>query len=73
MAQRKKKLTKKKRHQAREPESESDGDFELAAEVKDDESVRTEYFLLFLKIQTIVVTFKSHKFEKIEMTVYVAY
>ncbi|KAF6733163.1 ATP-dependent RNA helicase DDX54 [Oryzias melastigma] len=38
MAQRKKKLTKKKRHQAREPESESDGDFELAAEVKDDES-----------------------------------
>uniref|UniRef100_A0A3P9LBD5 RNA helicase n=1 Tax=Oryzias latipes TaxID=8090 RepID=A0A3P9LBD5_ORYLA len=40
MAQRKKKLTKKKRHHQanREPESESDGDFELAAEVKDDES-----------------------------------
>uniref|UniRef100_A0A8C7WM96 RNA helicase n=1 Tax=Oryzias sinensis TaxID=183150 RepID=A0A8C7WM96_9TELE len=34
MAQRKKKLTKKKRHHQanREPESESDGDFELAAE-----------------------------------------
>lgn len=41
MAQRKKKLTKKKKkHTAnREPEAESDsGDFELAAEVKDDES-----------------------------------
>uniref|UniRef100_A0A7N6BTV1 ATP-dependent RNA helicase DDX54 n=1 Tax=Anabas testudineus TaxID=64144 RepID=A0A7N6BTV1_ANATE len=39
MAQRKKKLTKKKRHTAnREPEAESDGDFELAAEVKDDDS-----------------------------------
>ncbi len=42
MAQRKKKLTKKKRHTAsREPEADSDsGDFELAAEVKDDDSVR---------------------------------
>lgn len=42
MAQRKKKLTKKKRHAAnREPEADSDsGDFELAAEVKDDDSVR---------------------------------
>lgn len=41
MAQRKKKLTKKKRHPAnREPEADSDsGDFELAAEVKDDDSV----------------------------------
>uniref|UniRef100_A0A665VZR8 RNA helicase n=1 Tax=Echeneis naucrates TaxID=173247 RepID=A0A665VZR8_ECHNA len=40
MAQRKKKVTKKKRHTAgREPEAESDsGDFELAAEVKDDDS-----------------------------------
>nr|XP_046231646.1 ATP-dependent RNA helicase DDX54 [Scatophagus argus] len=40
MAQRKKKLTKKKRHTAnREPEADSDsGDFELAAEVKDDDS-----------------------------------
>lgn len=44
MAQRKKKLTKKKRHAAnREPEADSDsGDFELAAEVKDDDSVRTD-------------------------------
>lgn len=42
MAQRKKKLTKKKRHTAnREPEADSDsGDFELAAEIKDDDSVR---------------------------------
>lgn len=41
MAQRKKKLTKKKKHAAhREPEAESDsGDFELATEVKDDDSV----------------------------------
>lgn len=41
MAQRKKKLTKKKRQTAnREPEADSDsGDFELAAEVKDDDSV----------------------------------
>lgn len=41
MAQRKKKLTKKKKHVAnREQEAESDsGDFELAAEVKDDDSV----------------------------------
>lgn len=41
MAQRKKKLTKKKKHIAnREQEAESDsGDFELAAEVKDDDSV----------------------------------
>lgn len=41
MAQRKKKLTKKKRQTAkREPEAVSDsGDFELAAEVKDDDSV----------------------------------
>ncbi|XP_053196330.1 ATP-dependent RNA helicase DDX54 [Scomber japonicus] len=40
MAQRKKKMTKKKRHTAnREPELDSDcGDFELAAEVKDDDS-----------------------------------
>ncbi|XP_040014287.1 ATP-dependent RNA helicase DDX54 [Xiphias gladius] len=40
MAQRKKKPTKKKRHTAnREPETDSDsGDFELAAEVKDDDS-----------------------------------
>lgn len=40
MAQRKKKLTKKKRHTAsRDWEADSDsGDFELAAEVKDDES-----------------------------------
>lgn len=40
MAQRKKKLTKKKRHTAsREPEADSDnGDFQLAAEVKDDDS-----------------------------------
>ncbi|KAM9841081.1 ATP-dependent RNA helicase DDX54 [Aulostomus maculatus] len=40
MAQRKKKLTKKKRHTAsREPEADSDsGDFELAAEIKDDDS-----------------------------------
>lgn len=35
MAQRKKKLTKKKRHTA----NSDDGDFELAAEVKDDDSV----------------------------------
>uniref|UniRef100_A0A3Q3G3G5 RNA helicase n=1 Tax=Labrus bergylta TaxID=56723 RepID=A0A3Q3G3G5_9LABR len=42
MAQRKKKFTKRKRHTPnREPEADSDcGDFELAAEVKDDESVR---------------------------------
>lgn len=41
MAQRKKKLTKKKKHGAnRVQEAESDsGDFELAAEVKDDDSV----------------------------------
>ncbi|XP_047229590.1 ATP-dependent RNA helicase DDX54 [Girardinichthys multiradiatus] len=40
MAQRKKKLTKKKRHTAnREQEADSDGgDFELAAEIKDDDS-----------------------------------
>lgn len=40
MAQRKKKLTKKKRHTAnREKEADSDsGDFELAAEMKDDDS-----------------------------------
>nr|XP_020456612.1 ATP-dependent RNA helicase DDX54 [Monopterus albus] len=39
MAQRKKKLTKKKRHTNRESESDSDrGDFELAAEIKDDDS-----------------------------------
>uniref|UniRef100_A0A3P9CSZ5 ATP-dependent RNA helicase DDX54 n=1 Tax=Maylandia zebra TaxID=106582 RepID=A0A3P9CSZ5_9CICH len=39
MAQRKKKLTKKKRHTAnREPETDSDGDFELAVEIKDDDS-----------------------------------
>ncbi|KAF7217132.1 ATP-dependent RNA helicase DDX54 [Nothobranchius furzeri] len=40
MAQRKKKLTKKKKHTAsREPQSDSDGgDFELAAEMKDDDS-----------------------------------
>ncbi|XP_028274374.1 ATP-dependent RNA helicase DDX54 [Parambassis ranga] len=39
MAQRKKKLTKKKRHTAkREPEADSDsGDFELAAEIKEDD------------------------------------
>lgn len=40
MAQRKKKLTKKKRHAAsREPETDSDGDFELAVQIKDDDSV----------------------------------
>lgn len=41
MAQKKKKLTKKKKHPAnREQEADSDGgDFELAAEVKDDDSV----------------------------------
>uniref|UniRef100_A0AAQ5YY60 RNA helicase n=1 Tax=Amphiprion ocellaris TaxID=80972 RepID=A0AAQ5YY60_AMPOC len=41
MAQRKKKLTKKKRHTAsREPEADSDsGDFELAAEIKDDDTL----------------------------------
>ncbi|XP_041666040.1 ATP-dependent RNA helicase DDX54 [Cheilinus undulatus] len=40
MAQKKKKLTKKKRHSAnREQEADSDsGDFELAAEIKDDDS-----------------------------------
>uniref|UniRef100_A0AAZ1XW52 RNA helicase n=1 Tax=Oreochromis aureus TaxID=47969 RepID=A0AAZ1XW52_OREAU len=39
MAQRKKKLTKKKRHTAnREPETDSDGDFELAVEIKNDDS-----------------------------------
>ncbi|XP_071322539.1 ATP-dependent RNA helicase DDX54 [Trachinotus anak] len=40
MAQRKKKMTKKKRHTpSREPEADSDsGDFELAAEIKDDDS-----------------------------------
>ncbi|XP_042365050.1 ATP-dependent RNA helicase DDX54 [Plectropomus leopardus] len=40
MAQRKKKLTKKKRHTAsRDPDADSDcGDFELAAEIKDDDS-----------------------------------
>ncbi|XP_040915562.1 ATP-dependent RNA helicase DDX54 [Toxotes jaculatrix] len=40
MAQRKKKLTKKRRHTAnREPEVDSDsGDFEVAAEIKDDDS-----------------------------------
>ncbi|KAM3600399.1 uncharacterized protein V6R79_022731 [Siganus canaliculatus] len=40
MAQKKKKLTKKKRHTAnREPEADSDsGEFELAAEIKDDDS-----------------------------------
>ncbi|CAK6959515.1 ATP-dependent RNA helicase DDX54 [Scomber scombrus] len=40
MAQRKKKMTKKKRHTGnREPELDSDGgDFELAAEIKDDDS-----------------------------------
>uniref|UniRef100_A0A3B5L7F9 ATP-dependent RNA helicase DDX54 n=1 Tax=Xiphophorus couchianus TaxID=32473 RepID=A0A3B5L7F9_9TELE len=37
MAQRKKKLTKKKRHN-REQEVDSDGDFQLAAEIKDDDS-----------------------------------
>ncbi|KAM8744316.1 ATP-dependent RNA helicase DDX54 [Acanthopagrus schlegelii] len=44
MAQRKKKLTKKKRHTgSREPEADSDsGDFELAAEVKDDDSSGTK-------------------------------
>lgn len=46
MAQRKKKLTKKKRRgpshgQNREPEMDSDeGDFELVAEIKNDDSVR---------------------------------
>lgn len=39
MAQRKKKLTKKKRHNNREPDLDSDsGDFELAAEIKDDDT-----------------------------------
>ncbi|XP_029921888.1 ATP-dependent RNA helicase DDX54 [Myripristis murdjan] len=41
MGQRKKKLTKKKRHTAsRDPEVDSDaGDFELAAEIKDDDNI----------------------------------
>ncbi|KAI3362306.1 hypothetical protein L3Q82_012623 [Scortum barcoo] len=39
MAQRKKKLTKKKRHAAsREPEDSDSGEFEVAAEIKDDDS-----------------------------------
>ncbi|KAJ0013096.1 hypothetical protein NQD34_017430 [Periophthalmus magnuspinnatus] len=39
MGQRKKKLTKKKRHNNKELEAESDsGDFELAAEIKDDDT-----------------------------------
>ncbi|XP_072309182.1 ATP-dependent RNA helicase DDX54 [Eucyclogobius newberryi] len=38
MAQRKKKLTKKKRHNNKDPEVDSDGDFELAAEIKDDDA-----------------------------------
>uniref|UniRef100_A0A8C6SKW1 RNA helicase n=1 Tax=Neogobius melanostomus TaxID=47308 RepID=A0A8C6SKW1_9GOBI len=39
MGQRKKKLTKKKRHNNRETEADSDsGDFELAAEIKDDDT-----------------------------------
>lgn len=48
MAQRKKKLTKKKRHTAnREKEADSDcGDFELAAEMKDDDSVSYSSFVL---------------------------
>lgn len=41
MAQRKKKFTKKKKHTAsRELEVDSDGDFELVAEVRNDDSVR---------------------------------
>ena len=50
MAQRKKKMTKKKRHTAnREPELDSDcGDFELAAEVKDDDSVSKTILIQFL-------------------------
>lgn len=45
MAQRKKKLTKKKRHSGnREPEADSEsGDFELATQVKDDDSVRKKH------------------------------
>lgn len=38
MAQRKKKLTKRKKHYNREAEVDSDGDFELAAEIKDDDA-----------------------------------
>lgn len=41
MAQRKKKFTKKKKHTAsRELEADSDGDFELVTEVRNDDSVR---------------------------------
>ena len=40
MAQRKKKLTKKRKHNGRrDAEADSDGDFELAAEIKDDDNV----------------------------------
>lgn len=47
MAQRKKKLTKKKRHTPnREQEVDSDGDFQLAAEIKDDDSVSHKSFEL---------------------------
>lgn len=41
MAQRKKKFTKKKKHTAsRELEADSDGDFELVTEVRNDDLVR---------------------------------
>lgn len=41
MAQRRKKFTKKKKHGAsREMEADSDGDFELVTEVRNDDSVR---------------------------------
>lgn len=41
MAQRKKKLTKKKRQTGhREPDESDGGDFEVAVKIKDDDSVR---------------------------------
>ena len=57
MAQRKKKVMKKKRHTAsREPEADSDtGDFELAAEIKDDDSVRKTILILLLLITDLCV------------------
>jgi hypothetical protein len=45
MAQRKKKLTKKKRQTGhREPDESDGGDFEVAATIRDDDSVRTISF-----------------------------
>lgn len=47
MAQRKKKLTKKKRHTPnRDQEVDSDGDFQLVAEIKDDDTVSHKSFEL---------------------------